>query len=491
MLLTEMFIKEQGEDAAIIFGRFNPPHKGHVAAWKEAAKFPIWYVGTNQSTIGPKDPLPFEVKIKAMEALFPEITGHLVAETTWFTLAAMVYKKHGAVTLRIVTDEADSATYVAMLKKQNGVEGKHGFYEFADIVWQPAPRLSSATDLRAAVAANDPKAFAKAAGVASDTKIDGISFFKLVKHYLDAQAKPVKEGDLEANSEDPVIVVSDAGGKILDKLNLSVAAQKYGLGNPGTIKQQLAHQSFTKIKNYTISAPMAGQPVAEKIAYEPDEKGLQHMALTMPQNAVVIDTPGDLDWYKLGHDIANLDKADPHEYGQSDSDMVIVPSSKEELAKLLPQLDRLGLNYKLIGGTHDQPEIHDEKPSGVTERIVKVGSKFRLVSKKSGKNLGTYDSKEEAKKRERQVQYFKHVNETGGVGVVANNAKQAKDPRYSTSITADIKPGETQRQAKKMGFKLDKKGLPPLIHDTASKNTSPNKAYNLGLLESKSFKLKK
>jgi len=49
MLLTEMFIKEQGQDAAIIFGRFNPPHQGHVAAWKEAAKSPIWYVGTNQS----------------------------------------------------------------------------------------------------------------------------------------------------------------------------------------------------------------------------------------------------------------------------------------------------------------------------------------------------------------------------------------------------------------------------------------------------------
>jgi hypothetical protein len=317
MLLTEMFIKEQSEDAAIIFGRFNPAHQGHVAAWKEAAKFPIWYVGTNQSTIGPKDPLPFDVKIKVMETLMPELKGHLVAETTWFTLASMVYKKHGAVTLHIVTDETDSATYVKMLKGQNGKEGKHGFYQFADIVWQPAPRLSSATDLRAAVAANDPTAFYKAAGVPADTTIDGKPFFDLVKYYLDAQAKPVKE------------------------------------------------------------------------------------------------------------------------------------------------------------------------------HIEKVGSKYRLVSKKSGKNLGTYDTKEEAKKRERQVQYFKHVNETGGVGVVANNARQAKDPRYSTSITADIKPGETQRQAKKMGFSLDKKGLPPLVHSTAAKNTTPNKAYNLGLTESKSFKLKK
>lgn len=44
----------------------------------------------------------------------------------------------------------------------------------------------------------------------------------------------------------------------------------------------------------------------------------------------------------------------------------------------------------------------------IKEHIVKIGSKFRLVSKKSGKNLGTYDSKEGAIQREREVEYFKH-----------------------------------------------------------------------------------
>ena len=50
------------------------------------------------------------------------------------------------------------------------------------------------------------------------------------------------------------------------------------------------------------------------------------------------------------------------------------------------------------------------------EHIVKSGSKYKLVSKKSGKNLGTYDSKAGAEKRERQVQYFKHMSEDGGGG---------------------------------------------------------------------------
>ena len=47
----------------------------------------------------------------------------------------------------------------------------------------------------------------------------------------------------------------------------------------------------------------------------------------------------------------------------------------------------------------------------IREHIVKVGGKYRLVSKSSGKNLGTYDSKAGAEKRERQVQYFKHMGE--------------------------------------------------------------------------------
>ena len=47
----------------------------------------------------------------------------------------------------------------------------------------------------------------------------------------------------------------------------------------------------------------------------------------------------------------------------------------------------------------------------IDEHIVKVKSGYRLVSKSSGKNLGTYPTKEGAEKRERQVQYFKHQNE--------------------------------------------------------------------------------
>ena len=47
----------------------------------------------------------------------------------------------------------------------------------------------------------------------------------------------------------------------------------------------------------------------------------------------------------------------------------------------------------------------------IDESIIQVGDKWKLVSKSTGKNLGTFDTKAEAEKHEREVQFFKHQNE--------------------------------------------------------------------------------
>ena len=49
------------------------------------------------------------------------------------------------------------------------------------------------------------------------------------------------------------------------------------------------------------------------------------------------------------------------------------------------------------------------------EHIIKTGGGYKLVSKKTGKNLGTATSKAGILKRERQVEYFKHMKEDGVV----------------------------------------------------------------------------
>jgi tetratricopeptide (TPR) repeat protein len=176
--------ESEQDQAAIIFGRFNPPHFGHKAAWDIAASFPIWYVGTNQSTQGPKDPLPFDIKMEAMKTFMPELEDHLVAEQSWFTLASMVYKQHGAVTLHIVTDATDAKIFVPALQKQNGLEGPHGFYKFNDIVWSEAERKSEASKVRQAIKDNNPQDFEKYSGVSANTEVAGHPYFNLVRHYM-------------------------------------------------------------------------------------------------------------------------------------------------------------------------------------------------------------------------------------------------------------------------------------------------------------------
>lgn len=62
--------------------------------------------------------------------------------------------------------------------------------------------------------------------------------------------------------------------------------------------------------------------------------------------------------------------------------------------------------------TNIDPELLEINDNNLDETIVKKGSQYCLKSKKSGKNLGCYANKAGAKKREKQVQYFKHMKES-------------------------------------------------------------------------------
>ena len=72
----------------------------------------------------------------------------------------------------------------------------------------------------------------------------------------------------------------------------------------------------------------------------------------------------------------------------------------------------------------------NQRPQATTtnEHIVKVKGGYRLVSKKTGKNLGTYPTRAGAEKREREVQYFKHMDEDSWSG--PNNAWNNGDDQW-------------------------------------------------------------
>lgn len=233
----------------VCFGRWNPPHKGHREVWKAASANPFWYVGTNESTEGPKDPLPYEVKLQCMALVWPKVAKHVIPEQSLMTLASRVYEEHGEnVHLKVYTDE--EWLYKA-LTQYNGVEGKpHGFYKFTQIDWAKTQRLASATNLRAAVRAGDPAAFYKDAGVPQNSKITigekAYPMFDLVAHYLNKYPEKVKK---------PAVAEGRGGTKTIDKEKR--AAMKNALTIPDL---NMSTGKGGAYMNYRMAIALAGAP---------------------------------------------------------------------------------------------------------------------------------------------------------------------------------------------------------------------------------------
>ena len=254
----------------ISFGRFNPPHKGHKGVWKAASKNPIWYVGTNDSTAGPKDPLPYDIKLKCMAAVFPAIVGHVIPEQSLLTLATSVYKKYGEnVHLKVYTDE----TWLAeLLVKYNGAESEHGMYKFKNIEHIPTERLASATDLRKAVRVGDRDSFYRDMGVGPDVSIDvngeARPIFDVVAHYLnqypEKSAKKIKEvnkavREMRAHQFVKEGTTTGQGTKAKGHTEPPDKTYKASMKNMSTMPDQNS-SSGSAYLNYRMGIAMAGAP---------------------------------------------------------------------------------------------------------------------------------------------------------------------------------------------------------------------------------------
>ena len=200
MRLRQIFeTKHHKADAAFCFGRFNPAHQGHMKVW-EAVKHAgnEWFIGTNPSTIGPNDPLPFNVKTAWMSAIDPSIKGHILGEQSIVTLAAKIYQQVGdGATIAYVTDSQDWAWSGKLLYQYNGKESNHGYFNFANIIHVESPRVTSATELRNAARAGNEKLFYQLAGVDPKLTIAGKTYFQTVAEACGQHPEKVKRAKKE------------------------------------------------------------------------------------------------------------------------------------------------------------------------------------------------------------------------------------------------------------------------------------------------------
>jgi hypothetical protein len=295
----------EAKTAVVAIGSFIG-HKGHEELFtytinkaKEVGGDPYLFIGNAE---GKNDPIPPDVKVQTWHKLYPEYAknistvqegGQLIQKIKHELINPLPGKppRYDNIIIMVGEDRAGMNMPTALMKAVNKFQG----YEHVKISLDVTPRGTgiSGTALRNSLKNDPPEKALATWSNAFDVNKLGVDW---IKHLMNitrkgmgiqmtqppaqqpaAQPAPMAEmrlfnalmapkytldeGQLELNTPNPVVVVTDTKtGKILDTLNVSVAAQKYKLGQPQNIKNQLAHQNFTKIGNYTISAPMGGQP---------------------------------------------------------------------------------------------------------------------------------------------------------------------------------------------------------------------------------------
>jgi len=208
---------------------------------------------------------------------------------------------------------------------------------------------------------------------------------KTEKQHLDMKAKgwshdkPKKKIDEKQDSlmgvEDPVINISDLNGKPIDKLKMSVAAKKYQF-NMKTIRPQFAHQDKVKHRQYTLSAPVNGQPIESKVA------------------EILVKNPGRQDKvnYKTDKDLPNLRiKKKPSHFDKRKALASMVPKMQKVLSSVREMdLDKEQLRGVMQKAARLMVEIEIAQKRAVVENLHSLNKDDVMKSEVLVKGIGRY-----------------------------------------------------------------------------------------------------
>ena len=184
----------RGDTAVFTFGRFNPPTTGHEklidTLAREQKKNPgaPMYVFPSHSNAPKRNPLPHALKVAYMKKMFRKYAKNITVSSARniFEVATFLYSKgHRAVVMVVGSDRV--AEFTRLLNEYNGVQGKHGYYDFDNIEVKSAGERDpdaddvsgmSASKMRAAAVEGDYDSFKQ--GLPSGFK-DGERLFRDVR----------------------------------------------------------------------------------------------------------------------------------------------------------------------------------------------------------------------------------------------------------------------------------------------------------------------
>jgi phosphopantetheine adenylyltransferase len=133
----KQYNEEKEKSVVFTFGRFNPPTTGHEKLIKKVADQASgtdFRIFASQSNNAKKDPLQYKEKVNLMRKMFPKYGRNIVLDSnlkTVFDILVYLYDK-GYTRATMVAGSDRVPDFKKLVNKYNGVEARHGFYNFKD-----------------------------------------------------------------------------------------------------------------------------------------------------------------------------------------------------------------------------------------------------------------------------------------------------------------------------------------------------------------------
>ena len=132
------YLIEEEKTVYFTFGRMNPPTTGHEKLMNELSKKSgsnPYKVYLSQSTDKKKNPLDFKYKVKTVRKFFPKHARSVMlnkkVKNVFDAVTEMYNDGFKNITMVVGSDRINE--FNTLLKKYNGVKGRHGLYNFNKI----------------------------------------------------------------------------------------------------------------------------------------------------------------------------------------------------------------------------------------------------------------------------------------------------------------------------------------------------------------------
>ena len=132
------YLIEEEKTVYFTFGRMNPPTTGHeklMNEWSKKSGSNPYKVYLSQSTDKKKNPLDFKYKVKTVRKFFPKHARSVMlnkkVKNVFDAVTEMYNYGFKNVTMVVGSDRINE--FNTLLKKYNGVKGRHGLYNFNKI----------------------------------------------------------------------------------------------------------------------------------------------------------------------------------------------------------------------------------------------------------------------------------------------------------------------------------------------------------------------